>query len=199
MKEQPDLDKLDENVRRYIGGKRYQHTLGVLYTAASLAMAHGCSLDRAEAAGLLHDCAKKIPDEKKLRMCDKNGIEITECERRNPYLLHTKLGAWIAENEFGVRDEEVLDAIRYHTTGRPEMTMLEQIIFIADYIEPHRDKAMHLDEVRRTAFRDLDECCYMILRDTLNYLNSRSGEIDVMTEQAYDYYKEIHDKKGTEN
>jgi predicted HD superfamily hydrolase involved in NAD metabolism len=196
MEENYDLIELDRKVREYISGKRYLHTVGVRYTAAALAMAFGEDIAKAEAAGLLHDCAKKIPDEKKLKLCEKNHIEITECEKRNPFLLHTKVGAFMAEKDFGIKDPDILNAIRYHTTGRPEMSRLEQIIFIADYIEPRRDKAKNLKALRQAAFRDLDECTFMELTDMLNYLKEKGGELDEMTKDAYEYYASIQKEKG---
>ena len=105
----------------------------------------------------------------------------------------------IARDDFGIDDEEILDAIRYHTTGRPAMSRLEQIIFIADYIEPRRFKAPDLPEVRKVAFHDLDECCYIILRDSVKYLRSKGGRIDEMTEQAFCYYEKLHMEKNGEN
>ena len=120
---------------------------------------------------------------------------MTEIELQSPYLLHSKLGAYIAEAKYDVHDEDVLEAIRNHTTGKPNMSPLDQIIFIADYIEPRRDKAPNLPEVRRMAFLDLDECCYIILRDTLNFLKSKKAKIDSMTEEAYNFYNGIHCRK----
>ena len=94
-----------------------------------------------------------------------------------------------------VKDEEILTAITYHTTGRPGMSLLEKIVYISDYIEPMRDKAPNLPKVRKIAFEDLDECMYEILKDTLEYLEENPKEIDSTTRDAYVYYKELHDRK----
>ncbi len=190
-----DLEAFSSKLTKYIDQNRWYHTQGVRYTAASMAMAHGVDLVRAETAGLLHDCAKCIPDSKKIKLCDKNHIAITDVERGNPFLLHSKVGAYIAREKYHVTDEAILDAIRYHTTGRPGMTPLEQIVFIADYIEPRRNKSKHLPEIRKTAFRDLDECCYMILKDMLLYLNSKKGEIDQNTQEAFAFYEDVHEER----
>lgn len=190
-----DLEEMNRKLSKYIDQNRWYHTQGVRYMSAALAMAHGVDYHRAELAGLLHDCAKCISDAKKIKICDKANIAITDVERNNPFLLHAKVGAYIAKEKYGVDDEGVLDAIRYHTTGKPGMKPLEQIVFIADYIEPRRNKSKHLPEIRREAFRDLDECCYMILKDMLLYLNSRSGQIDQNTQQAFAFYEEIHDDR----
>ena len=112
-------------------------------------------------------------------------------------MLHAKYGAWLAEHKYGIEDKEVLDAIRWHTTGRPDMSLLEKIVFTADYIEPRRDKAADLPVVRSVAFIDLDECVYIILKGTLEYLEGKGYFVDSMSVQAYDYYKKIHEmKKG---
>ncbi len=190
-----DLEAFSKKLSKYIDQNRYYHTQGVRFTAAAMAMAHGIDIHKAETAGLLHDCAKCIPDSKKIKICNKNHIEITEVEKENAYLLHSKVGAWIAEEKYDVKDPQILDAIRYHTTGRPGMTPLEQIVFIADYIEPRRNKSKHLPEIRRAAFRDLDECCYMILTDMLLYLNSRKGEIDQNTQEAFAFYEDVHEER----
>ena len=176
-------------MQRYIDKSRYQHTLGVMYTAASLAMAYHYDIDKAMLAGLLHDCAKNIPHEKKIELCKKYEIEITDIERENPFLLHAKVGAIIARKKYHVKDEEILHAISVHTTGAPEMNTLDMILFIADYIEPGRDKAKNLDQIREMAFQNLEHTVEKILYDTLNYLNKKSGRIDPTTEQTYEYYK----------
>ena len=106
-------------------------------------------------------------------------------------MLHAKAGAIIARDEYGVRDTEILDAIRYHTTGRPHMTLLEKIIFIADYIEPGRSKAPNLDRIRREAGLDLNRCVCMIARDTLQHLKEIGAHIDQRTEETFEYYKNI--------
>ncbi len=190
-----DLEAFSKKLSKYIDSGRWYHTQGVRYTAAAMAMAHGVDLMKAETAGLLHDCAKCISDQKKIKLCDKNKIEITDVERENPFLLHAKVGAYIAREKYDIDDEAILNAIRYHTTGKPGMTALEQIVFIADYIEPRRNKSRRLPEIRRMAFRNLDECCYMILKDMLLYLNSKKGEIDQNTQEAFAFYEEVHEEK----
>ena len=187
-----DFQKIQKKLAKKLDENRYQHTLGVMYTSTALAMAYGHNLEEAQAAGLLHDCAKCIPNDKKLKICAKKQIPVTDLETRRPYLLHTKLGAYYARKKYGVENEDVLSAILYHTTGRPEMTALEKIVYIADYIEPMRDKAPHLERVRRLAFQNLDDCMYEILKDTLDYLEIDPGDIDQMTVEAYKYYEGIH-------
>lgn len=193
------LSKIQEKLCKKLDDKRYRHTLGVMYTSAALAMAHGQDMDRARLAGLLHDCAKCVSNKKKIRICQENEIPVTPFEEENPFLLHAKLGAYYARKKYGVEDEEILSAICCHTTGKPNMTPLEQIVYIADYIEPMRNTAPNLGEIRRLAFQDLDECTYKILKDTLDYLHSSPGKIDTATEQTYQYYKErIENRYGNQ-
>ncbi len=193
------LTIIQEKLCKKLDDKRYRHTLGVMYTSAALAMAHGQDVKRAQLAGLLHDCAKCVSNKKKVKICQKHEIPVTPFEEENPFLLHAKLGAYYAKKKYGVEDEEILSAISCHTTGKPNMTPLEQIVYIADYIEPMRDTAPNLGEIRRLAFQDLDKCTYKILKDTLDYLNSSPGKIDITTEQTYQYYRErIENRYGNQ-
>lgn len=168
--------------------KRYEHTLGVAFTAASLAMRYGADVKQAQVAGLLHDCAKCMTNEERLSICKKNKLEVTPVEKANPFLLHAKVGAFLAKEKYGIQDEEILSAVRFHTTGRPNMTLLEKIVFTADYIEPSRKTAPNLDEVRTLAFQNLDMALCKILSETLDYLDTVDQEIDPMTKKTYDYY-----------
>lgn len=186
--------KIEEMRLKLVNGldePRYQHTLGVMYTAASMAMCHGENVENALVAGLLHDCAKCISSIDKIKLCKENDIEISETEAKNTGLLHAKLGAFLAEKEYGVTDEDILMSIRSHTTGRPGMSLLEKIIYIADYMEPGRKELPNMKDVRKLAFEDIDKCLFRILKDSLVYLKSRDFAIDPMTEETYNYYKAI--------
>ena len=182
-----DTRKIMKKMEKALDAKRYEHTLGVAYTASSLAMSNGINFEKAFVAGLLHDCAKCISNEKKLEICNKHNIEISEIERKNLCLLHAKVGSYIAAKQFRISDRDILNAILFHTTGRPGMSQLEKIIYIADYIEPGRKHAPNLPKVRKLAFQDLDEALLKILEDTLGYLGSVGGSIDPMTKRTYDY------------
>lgn len=182
------IKKMQHKISKKLDEYRYEHTLGVMYTAAALAMRHGADLDEALLAGLLHDCAKCYSDEKKFELCEKHHVELSDIERQNTALIHAKLGAVLAREKYHVENDAVCRAIATHTTGAPAMDQLQQIVFIADYIEPHRDRAGRLDEIRRTAFEDLDKACRMILTDTLAYLSDSPKMIDPMTQKTYNYY-----------
>ena len=170
---------------------RYEHSLSVSFTCLNLAMCHGYDMDRAELAGLMHDCGKRYPDEVILKKCNKHGIELSESELETLPVIHAKYGAWLAEKKYHIMDREILDAIGCHTTGRPEMTTLDKILYIADYIEPRRYKASDLPQVRRMAYVSLDQTMYLILSGTLDYLKKKGGIIDPMTVEAYEYFKKI--------
>lgn len=186
-----------KRVKKALDKDRWEHTKGVAYTACCLAMAHGADMEQAMLAGFLHDCAKCIPNEEKLALCKKYKVDLTDVEKRNPYLIHAKLGAYLAKKDYGVDDPEILHAIRVHTTGAPEMSLLDKILFVADYIEPDRDKARRLGELREKAFRDLDETLLCILSDTVLYLSQGTREIDPMTEETYHYYQKRMNHHGT--
>lgn len=188
------IHKMRKKVKKYLDQDRYEHTLGVMYLCASLAMLYNEDINEAMIAGLLHDCAKCIPSKKKIRLCEKYHLSISESERQNPSLLHAKLGAYLAATKYHVRDQRILDAIICHTTGKPKMTMLDKILYIADYIEPGRKEAPNLPEVRKLAFQDIDACLYLILKDSLAYLHTRNLAIDPMTEKTYLYYKNYLNK-----
>ncbi|MDO4343482.1 MAG: bis(5'-nucleosyl)-tetraphosphatase (symmetrical) YqeK [Eubacteriales bacterium] len=182
--------KMKKTLKKYLDENRYEHTQGVMYTSAALAMRYGADIEKAEVAGLLHDCAKCIPDAKKVKLCLKNQILMTETEQKNPFLLHAKVGAYIARAKYGVEDEEILSAIACHTTGKPDMSLLDKIVYIADYIEPMRSKAPNLADVRKLAFEDIDVTLFKILSDTLAYLRNSPKNLDSMTMRAYEYYKQ---------
>ncbi|MCM1027484.1 MAG: bis(5'-nucleosyl)-tetraphosphatase (symmetrical) YqeK [Roseburia sp.] len=187
------MRKLRKKIKKVQDARRFEHTLGVEFTAAALAMRNDASIADARTAGLLHDCAKCLSDQKRIAICEKYRIPMTEVEKRNPFLLHAKAGACLAREKYGVEDPDILNAIRYHTTGRENMSLLEKIIFVADYIEPGRKQGSPegLQKIRQLAFQDLDAALLKILDDTLRYLKSGNGEIDPATEATWRYYREI--------
>ena len=185
-------DRLKEELDEY----RYVHTLGVAFTSAALAMRYETDVDKALLAGLLHDCAKCIPNDEKYAMCERCGVELTEMELRNHSLVHAKLGAYLAKAEYGVEDEEVLDAIRTHTTGAPGMSLMQKIVYVADLIEPDRDDRIpNIGKTRAIAFEDIDEAVYIIVKRSIKYLKQVGKEIDSASLDTYEYYKKIHRKK----
>lgn len=183
-----------KKMKKKLDPMRYEHVISVSYTAMMLASRHGCDIKKAQIAGILHDCAKRYTDEELIAKCQKRGIALSEEELKAPSVIHAKYGAWLAENKYGVNDPEILSAIACHTTGKPEMSVLDKIIYIADYIEPYRDKASNLAKVRELAFKDLDKALLTILKSTLEYLKTKGSVVDPMTLQAYLYYNDAKKK-----
>lgn len=190
MRHQIDITDIKRNMERRQDPERFEHTLGVSYIAAALAMRYGYDIKKSQLAGLLHDCAKHYSDEKILQSCEKYNISMTDVERKNPSLLHAKLGAFLAMHKYHVEDEEIIGAILVHTTGKPDMSLLDKILYVADYIEPGRNKAANLTEIRALAFSDLDEALRLILEQTITYLEEKHCAIDDMSYKAWEYYKE---------
>ena len=187
--------ELIKTLEQELSYKRFIHTLSVAGTASSLAMCYGADLEKAETAGLLHDCAKCMDVRKMQKVCEKAGLTVSSFEADSGSLLHSKAGSVLAAEKYGITDPDMINAIRYHTTGRPGMSLLEKIIFVADYIEPGRFTAKNLPLIRRLAFSDIDEALMKILYDTLVYLNSTGLVLDPMTQKTYDYYKQIFEEK----
>lgn len=186
-----NTDIIDE-LKNSQNSDRFKHTLAVAKTAQKMSEALGENPNKAYLAGLLHDCAKCISDEELVIICKENGIDITASEKNNLYLLHAKVGAYLSEHKYGITDKDILHAVRYHTTGRPNMSLLEKIIFTADYIEPGRYKQKNLDILRNTAYEDIDYTVYLILKDTVDYLKSKKSVFfDKNTIKALDYYKNL--------
>ena len=182
---------LRKEMEKVLDEHRLDHTIGVAYTAASLAFVHGADKDLALTAGMLHDCAKNIPDAEKLELCNKYAIELNRSELTNPSLIHAKLGEYLARTKYGVDNDDILNAIRYHTTGRPAMSLLEKIIYAADYIEPNRKPLPKLDEIRKEAYKDLDLCILHILASILDHLKRSGAELDPMTNETFLYYDKL--------
>ncbi len=162
-------EKLLEQLTKVLSPKRLAHSKGVSETAASLAARYGADIGKARLAGLLHDCARGMPSNILLQVAGASGIVVNDVEQREPMLLHAPVGAVIARRDYGVDDPEVLAAIRWHTTGGPAMTLLDEIIFLADYIEPTRSFP-GVDRLRALAEESLPAALLAAYDQTLNHL-----------------------------
>lgn len=187
-----DLEVMQEKLQSALSIKRYIHTLGVADEAERLAEIYGTQKDRQKArvAGLLHDCAKDFPPEVRDRFCKEYKVPIDDAMKALPDLIHPFLGAEVARRDYLVADEEILDAIRFHTTGRANMTLLEKIIYIADYIEPNRERFEGIEEARRLAYLDLDMAMKYILEQTIAYVKERGRALHPYSAEALEYYKD---------
>lgn len=183
-----DCKAIKNDLEDLLTEKRFEHTLGVAYTAAALAMAYDEDMQKAYVAGLLHDCTKYMSQDENLVFCKNHHITLSKAELKTSSLLHAKTGCKMAEEKYHIKDPEILNAICFHTTGCPDMTMLEKIIFIADYIEPQRCFDPDLPFIRNMAFHNLNEAIIKILRNTLVHLEQSATTIDPMTQKTYDFY-----------
>lgn len=182
------LGEMRQRLQSAMSVQRYIHTEGVAETAKELAARYGVDEDRAYLAGLLHDCAKDFPDTLKRQFCKEYHIPLDKTMKAQIDLVHPFLGAEVARREYEVDDAAVLDAIRYHTTGRPAMSDLEKILYIADYIEPNRKPLPEMAEARRLAYTDLDAAMAFLLKDTIDYVRERGRTLHPLSLEAYDYY-----------
>lgn len=162
----------DVYARRRLSAKRYGHTLRVAETAEDLARLHGVGPARARLAALLHDAARELSAEEFLEQADELGLTFGEPERESPKLLHGPVAAGLARRDLGVDDDEVLEAIRAHTTGRPGMGPLSLVLFVADKIEPARDYPS-VENLRRLARDDLRSAAAESLRRTIAHNEER--------------------------
>ena len=186
--------KLRKQLEKELKPDRFEHTMGVAYTASSMAFLYGADVQKALIAGFLHDCAKSMSHEEQVKVCEKNNIEMTEVERKNHSLLHAKVGMFLAQRDYDIHDEDVLNAIRWHTTGHENMSLLEKIVYISDFIEPNRKPLENMTQIRKEAFTDIDRCLAHILHDSVVYLQTIGKETDDATMKAYQFYKEYYRK-----
>ena len=184
----PELSWLRTKVMPYLDARRVEHVAGVESQAVLLAMHWGEDADSAAVAGILHDITKNLSKEKQLNLCEKYGIMLDIAEVENPVLLHARTGAALARDLFGVSDA-IYSAIRWHTTGKPDMTVLEKIVYLADYTEPTRDFD-GVEKLRELCFEDLDRAMALGLRMSLEEIRARGAEPFRDTVEAYEYYKD---------
>ncbi|AIQ40061.1 bis(5'-nucleosyl)-tetraphosphatase (symmetrical) YqeK [Paenibacillus sp. FSL R5-0912] len=161
-------EALIEAVSDQMPDKRWKHTLGVMESSVKLAQRYGADPERAETAAILHDVAKYWPVERMREIIEQNGLS-TELLKYDKQLWHAEVGAFAAEHDYGITDTEVLNAIRYHTSGRENMSLLDKIVCLADYIEPGRDFP-GVDEIRRLAKVSLEEGLIAGLDSTISLL-----------------------------
>lgn len=171
-----EKEQMKKKLKTMLSGDRYAHSIGVCETAVRLAKMYGADADKAYTAGLLHDAAKNLGKKEMLSECERLGVELDAVQRANIALVHAVLGAEYIKEQFGVEDEEIVSAVRYHTTGKADMTLLERIIYIADMIEPHR-AFDGVDELRRAAEKDIDEACMLGLSQTIGFTLKKGGLI----------------------
>lgn len=177
------------DIRDNLSQDRFKHSVGVANTAVEMAKTFNVNPNKAYLAGILHDCAKNLDDIELFTICAENDVNVTQIEQKKPFLLHAKAGVIVAKEKYNITDQEVLDAIRWHTTGRANMNDLEKIIFTADYIEPNREGLPRLEELRMLSKTDLDKLVKEILENMMDHLKEKDDLIDEHTVEAYEFYK----------
>ena len=181
------LSQLRPVALSYLKHKRIPHVLGTEQEAIRLAERYGADVEKARAAALLHDSTKKLDLPAQLALCRHYGIGLDEMEQWALKLLHSKTGAAIARDVFGV-DDEIYSAIWYHTTGHADMTLLEKIIYIADYIEPSRDFP-GVDRLRKVCYESLDAGVLLGLEMTVEEMTAMGNPVHRATLEARDFLK----------
>lgn len=169
----------------YLKPKRMTHVRGVEQEAVHLAKLYGANVEDARVAALFHDCTKKLDIDQQLALCEKYGAKLDEMQRWALKLQHAITGAEVARHIYGVNDD-VYEAIRWHTTGKADMTLLEKVIYMADYIEPNRDFP-GVDELRQAVWEDLDRGLLMGLEMSIAEMARWGNPVHHDTLEARDY------------
>ena len=169
--------------------KRFSHSLAVAWSAWRLAQIHGVDRWKAETAALLHDCAKCLPLGQMQAICTENHLTEDPDILKSGALMHSIAGAWLAEHEYGLKDPDMLRAIRVHTTGCEEMTPLDMVVFLADKIEPTRKPYPALDKVRITACLSLERAMLCSLEGTRDYVKKGAAPLHPQNQKTIDWLK----------
>ncbi|HEY5523955.1 MAG TPA: bis(5'-nucleosyl)-tetraphosphatase (symmetrical) YqeK [Clostridium sp.] len=180
------LQEVYEYVKVVLNEDRFIHTLGVVSVAKKLAIINGVSEEKAEIAALCHDIAKNLTRDEMKALIIKNNVILSEDEKNTFQLWHGILGPYVAKKSLNIENEEILSAIRWHTTGKEKMTKLEKIIYIADMIEPSRTFE-GVEEIREVTLNNLDEGVLLGLTKTINFLLLKGNPIDLNTVKARNY------------
>ncbi len=181
-----DLEQAKRLVKEILPEKRYIHTLGVIESAQYLAEKHNVSIEDAELAAALHDMAKFHDKQEMRRVIIEKNLDPVLLDFHHE-LWHAPVGAVCAKDEYGIVNEDVLNAIRYHTTGRPQMSQLEKVIYLADYIEPGR-KFSGVENVRAVAGQDLNEAMKIALKQSIEFLINKYQPVFPDTLSGYNEY-----------
>ena len=183
-------EKMEYKLKKELDSQRFEHTLGVEQTARQMARVFGEDEEKAALAGLLHDCAKCMPLSQMIKAARR--AEIDPVMKESKALMHAVAGRCVAQDVYGVQDEDVLGAIRWHTTGHAGMTRLEKIIYLADVIEPNRKPYPGLEELRALCMRDLDGAMHTALRMSLEHVREQGKTLHPDTLAALaDYEPEL--------
>lgn len=182
-----DIKKYIDIIRPFMGDKRFTHCVNVSKEAVRLAKKYGADEEKAAIAGVLHDITKEFSEEKQLQIFLRNDIMLSDVEQKTPKLWHAISGSVYIKNELGINDEDIINAVRYHTTARAGMSTLEKVIFLADFTSEERDYP-DVDIIRQKAEISLEEGMLYGIQFTISKLLERQG---YLSEDAIDAYNEI--------
>jgi predicted HD superfamily hydrolase involved in NAD metabolism len=183
---------MEDKLKKALPEKRYNHSVGVANEAVRLAKMYGADEEKAYVAGILHDCAKGYTIERQIELCDELNVDLDEAARMCPPVIHGFLGVEIAKKEYGISDDEILNAIKYHTVGKAGMTTLEKIIYIADMTEENRDFD-GVDELREAVDKSLDEA---ILKSIAMQFELQSKRKNIIHPNIVYMWNDLISKKG---
>ncbi len=183
----PSREKIIAKLRVTLDPERFEHSLRSEKIALALAKKYHVDQPSAATAALLHDCARRWDRPGLLKQARKLGLVIDPIRKLEPKLFHGEIGAWLARHEFGVRSKAVLDAIANHTTGRPKMSKLEKVIYLADHLEEGRDYA-GVDKLRRLAFKDMDRAIFESTSAAIGWLAHKGLPLYVPSVETRNYY-----------
>ena len=181
---EPKAVEIEKYLKSKLTPERYTHVLSVRELALDLAKRYGADLRKVNLAVLLHDCAKWMRTSEQYEAAANHEIQLDEIERHNPSLLHAPVGAEFAVSHFDVDNPEILNAIRVHTTGSGKMTLIDKILYVADFAEPKRHHA-EAHSVRELAYQDLDKAVFETSRYKIEYLLAKGVLIHPHTIDAY--------------
>lgn len=181
-------DNIIDFLSKNLSERRFIHSLGVRDCAVSLAGKYSQDSIKAETAALLHDCCKEIPPEVLLKKAKEYDIPMNEVFQLQPGLLHGFVGAFEASTRFSIYDEDVLNAVRYHSTARPGMSMLEKIVYVADCIEPNRKKHSWMSALKSLAYSNIDEAVVFGINVSLSHLVEQNKLINPLSIDARNFF-----------
>lgn len=181
---EPKAVEIDKYLKSKLTPERYAHVLSVRELALDLAEEHGANLRKVNLAALLHDCAKWMSTSELYEVAANHEIQLDDVERHNPSLLHALIGVELAVSYFNVDNPEILNAIRIHTTGAGKMTLIDKILYVADFAEPKRNHA-EAHSVRELAYQDLNKAIFEVSRYKIEHLLAKGVLIHPHTIDAY--------------
>ncbi|WP_298837757.1 bis(5'-nucleosyl)-tetraphosphatase (symmetrical) YqeK [Clostridium sp.] len=184
-------------IKKNLKESRFKHSVSVSETAIKLATVYGQNIEKARIAGLVHDCAKNLTNDQLIKITTEHKIELDDVSKESPQIIHGLVGSIIARDVMKIDDEDILNSIRYHTTGRKNMSILEKIIFISDYIEPLRT-FKGKEEVRDLSRVNLDGAVMMCLENTIRYVICKKQLLHIDTIYARNYLLSENSRRKNE-